>query len=334
MIRPPRLTFGAFCPAVPLKTFTSPSSDPGIVAPARPPPIRLSYHFASHYNSIIDLDRTRRTANCTTLAPGVIESAALERVARLRQLIEEQQSALTSSASAAAASAVPAASLLESRATFSTSQSRLAADPLDFENAVAASLTDMAARDAAALAQAQQQSLREHEEAQIVGAALEDSRREAEERDDREAIRASQQGQAAAPVNDPAGTGSIEEATLRKALAESLVDAPLAASLLDEDEALARALRESAASTGSSGPGATSLPSPGADAEADLQRALASSIAERDAGLPPPVQACVGFGFPLDACVEAWAIIGEPAQASGATAELVIERMMEYLCGQ
>ena len=330
------------CSPEPLKTFTSGSSfNSSTPAPLRLPPIRLSYHFASHYNSIID--RSRHVEYCTTLQPGRLEQAALEKVATLRQTFEDQQRQRRQHTTAAASSSSPDTpeipSLHASRQTFVSDQSRLRENPLDFENAVQASLADMDAHEAASIAAAEQQSLREHEEAQMLAASLKASQEEVE-RSAIEAAAAASIAEAAAAASSSSSSSSsgisssIEDATLRQALAASLASQSNAA---DDEDDLQRALRESVAAAGTS-----HIPMNESDADRDLRLALQSSLQDLPTSsssssihsLPPAVHSCIGFGFPLESCVAAWEMIGEPIALTGATQDIVVERMMEYLCGQ
>jgi hypothetical protein len=320
--------------AEPLKTFTSSSSSTSSSPPPlRPPPIRLSYHFASHYNSIIN--PARHAATCSNLRPGVMEQAALEKVAALRRAFEAQTAAAAASAtssSASSSSSPPSSSpeipsLQASRQTFTSSQTKLAANPLDFENAVASSLQDLVRAEAELVEQAERQSLREHEEAQMVEATLQAS--EAEEMK-MQIERVAGQPQPNVNLGSTSSTAAakttIEDQTLRQALAASLAGSGAAG-----DDELQRILRESAAaaSSGSS----ISAADLGALPDDELQRVLKSSLAEREAEqLPSAVRACMGFGFPSEACINAWTVIGDAAASSGVGEEVVIQRMMDFLC--
>ena len=347
----------------PLKTFMSSAATsgdgaagPGPGAGARPPPvpIRLSYHFASHYNSVIHPQRHR--AQCTTFPPGRLEAQALERAARMRQLQEQQRAAVAAAAaSSSAAAATPeipgSASLAQCRETFSSSQSRLAANPDGFEHAVAASLNELDRVLAEEIEQAQQASLREMEEAAMVEATCQQSEREQLEAQLAAATAATKDGDAAAATSSAAGGAggkaskpTVEDEVLRQALAASLAAAPAGAvGALSEEEQIAQALRLSAAAAGG---GAGQPSSSGLSAEeAAVQSAMRASMADSGVGgaassggdqLPPAVLACAELGFPLELCVQAYTLLANDADAALARTNSpqpdLVQRMMDYLC--
>jgi len=363
---------------VPLKTFmtsasssnaaqsaasaatSSSSSVPATGARPPAPPIRLSYHFASHYNSVVYRAASRQRAQLCTLPPGQMEQAALERADQLRRMQEQQRAAIQ--AASAAAAAIPAGPLSACRSHFRSAlhPGSGGADPSAswLDAGAAASLSELDAVFAAEVATAQESSAREAAESEMLRAAMEQSERdevdqaieraameEARRQRQRDADNAAERASAApaaaggavpAPTASPVGSGggsNVEEAVLARALAESRAAAPPGIAL-SEEEQLAQALRLSSEQAPSGGFSSD---------DAELQAALRASRADapssplQQQGLPAAVSACVELGFPLEMCVQAYHLCGGEEvpghPSSPAAQQQLVQRMMDFMCG-
>jgi len=354
----PLKTFTSSAPSSSASTSSSPShSTPSLAHASTLPfrPIRLSYHFASHYNSIVGPDFVQ---GCLRTRPGAVEEEAMSKVRERRRLMEqlraEARAASSSSSSSILNPEIPP-SLTASRATFRSSQDRLNSDPLAFEDAVRASLSEMDRMYQESLERAQEASLREHEEAMMVEASMRMSEEEEALRQQMEQARresaAAAAGTAAAASATAASSSaatastaspplSIEDQTLKRAIAESLAASGGGSggdgTGLSEEEELQRALQlsvtanQTAAHAASSASSSTST-SATSDPDAELRKALAASLSESAEQLPPAVKRCVDLGFPLEQCITAFSVVGEEALMAGLSEEATVERMMEFL---
>ena len=292
----------------PLRTYShyeDGSSEAGSavgVAGVRRPVMRLSYHFASHYNSVVEAGRVSGLLDGRHV--GEVEEESMERRRRRREererrereQREEEEDALQRS-------------LRVSRSQFGQSSS-----VSEFDRAVAASLREMDA-----------------EEERKVEEVKRESEREAVERDEMELVM--QQS-----VQDDM-QHEIEQAELNSALQHSLATAPplntaaaagASAAQLDsqhtsstptrdaEEEELRRAvqlsLQAAHPSAASSTAAATSVGGGGGS----------------DGVYPPAVQKLLDLGFPLESCVSAYGVF----EGGGESEEAMVESMVEWMLAQ
>jgi len=296
----------------PLRTYSrqdggSSSESGGVSGVSRRPVMRLSYHFASHYNSVVEVGRTAGLLDGHHV--GEVEEQSIdrqrhrriERDRREREQRDEEQDALQ-------------LSLTRSRSQFGASSS-----VSEFDRAVAASLAEMDA-----------------EEERKVEEVKRESEREAVERDEMELVM--QQS-----VEDDM-QHEIEQAELNSALQHSLTTATphtgtitatttaaSATSADDEEEELRRAVQLSLQSTQPS-------TSAGASFSTTTTVGGGGSSGSDGAGMyPSAVQKLLDLGFSLESCVSAYSVFADGSSGGsggGESDEVLVQNMMEYILTQ
>ena len=291
----------------PLRTYSRQdgSEGAGVVGGVRRSMMRLSYHFASHYNSVVEAGRLGGLLDGRHV--GEVEEESMERQRRRREERErrereereEEEDALQRS-------------LRASRSQFGQSSS-----VSEFDRAVAASLREMDA-----------------EEERKVEEVKRESEREAVERDEMELVM--QQS-----VEDEM-QHEIEQAELNSALQDSLTTAapthstatmPGSASAApadDEEEELRRAVQLSLQSTQTASSSASTTTA--------TMRGAGTSGGGGEAGVyPSAVRKLLDLGFPLESCVSAYGVFADGSgSGSGGSEgeEVLVQNMMEYILAQ
>jgi hypothetical protein len=131
-------------------------------------PVRLSYHFQSHYNAIVDPTSSSATASeQAALVPGVVEDNHLHTVRA--SMANDANSGARTSAKVERESGQLGTALALSRREFQGAQGD------EFEQTVAMSLREFDSAEDSALAAAKTESLRATQEAKLLDAAKRES---------------------------------------------------------------------------------------------------------------------------------------------------------------
>ena len=291
-------------------------------------PIRLSYHFQSHYNALVPdnfLDFTLQPAPPASssssshsssssipsfrgiVVPGQAEDMKIARVKRLGTHRPEEGGAPGGNEQSA-----PHQLELETlRSALAASRQEFTkSDRAEFDAAVEESLQAMAERHKRSMDQALGQSELEFQERQMVEQAISISSQQQQQQQQQQAL------VPAAMVGLGGGVGSMqagmtqEDLILQQALAASMMGSPCLGNTKSEEQKAAE--KESSSSS-------AALPLPVA----------APSNPPPSDGLNDAVRACMDYGFPPDRCIEAYSAC---ARSQGQqTHQALVESMLAYI---
>lgn len=257
-------------------------------------PILLSYHFRSHYNSLVHPELHR--ANLLTSAVGVVEDAVLKRDTRhqdtsIALALRDSDAAMTEVQTVGRA-------LELSRQAFDRDNTKA------FDEAVHTSLSDFEARCAEEMKKTSDKSLLEFEEEQLFKAAIQQS------------VQAASEGTMLALA---------QKASLKEAGADgeekALRDA-IQMSLLQYQQPSAQSNQIGQGWQGQGGQGMQGGQGQG-------QGGQGRQGGQGGQGTPGPVHRCTELGFALDHCIEAYSIFASANEDTDAVMQNMLAYMMD-----
>ena len=253
--------------------------------------MRLSYHFASHYCSVVPVGR--RGGLLSRRPVGAVEDDSIER-RRVRREAEERERA----EAAASRRSLAARGLQVSRSEF-TAQPSLS----DFDRAVAESMREMG----------------EEEERKVEEVKRESEREELERKEMELVLRQSEDDDRLSALS------SIHQHDLSQAMRDSMRGHPTGE--LPQQPQRQQQPHQATASAPAHPHGASSDD----DMRLAIQLSLSSSAGratqQQQQQYPAAVQKLLDLGFPVDSCLSAYSVF----EGSAGGEELLMQNMMEYL---